>query len=138
MYMSIDPGPHNMESIAFILGPDGKGTNKANDPGFYEELDFEFGSFAGHMLIQRFTFAEPWPTWEVHPHGDEFVYLIEGDTDFVLWRDGEEEIIRVDKPGSYVAVPRGLWHTARPYKQTTMLFVTPGEGTLNAESPHDF
>ena len=45
--------------------------------------------------------------------------------------------VRVSEPGTYVVVPKGAWHTARPHAATTMLFVTPGEGTLNAESPPD-
>jgi hypothetical protein len=33
--------------------------------------------------------------------------------------------------GSYVVVPKGVWHTARTSVATRMLFVTPGEGTEN-------
>ena len=82
-----------------------------------------------------FAFSEDWPTWEIHPHGDEFVYLLEGDTDFVLYTEDGEETVRVNEPGSYVVVPQNTWHTARPYAPTKMLFVTPGEGTLNQPSP---
>jgi mannose-6-phosphate isomerase-like protein (cupin superfamily) len=135
--MAIEPGPHNLDKLRFILGPTGKGTTKAASPAFYEELDQEFPDFRGHLLIQRFTFDEPWPTWEVHPEGDEFVYLLDGDTDFLLRRDGVASCVRVNEPGSYVVVPQGTWHTARPYTTTTMLFVTPGEGTLNEAEPPD-
>ena len=131
----IDSGPHDLDTVRFILGPDGNGTNKVVNDNFYEELDEDFADFHGHVLIQKFSFAEPWPTWEVHPEGDEFVYLLEGDTDFLLRIGGEDRVVRVSKPGSYVVVPRGTWHTARPHAPTTMLFVTPGEGTLNAVQP---
>jgi mannose-6-phosphate isomerase-like protein (cupin superfamily) len=80
-------------------------------------------------------FDEAWPTWEIHPHGDEFVYLFEGDTDMVLKTGDGEVTLRLDTPGAYVVVPNGTWHTARPYAPTRMLFVTPGEGTLNQELP---
>jgi mannose-6-phosphate isomerase-like protein (cupin superfamily) len=133
--MPLDPGPHNLDAMPFIFGPDGKGTVKADSPDFYQELDAEFNEFKGHTLISHFSFDEPWPSWEMHPKGDEFVYLVEGDTDFVLLRDGREEIVRIRVPGDYVAVPRGVWHTARPNAPTTMLFITPGEGTLNEEEP---
>ena len=133
--MGIDAGPHDLEEVRYILGPDGSGTNKAVTPEFYQELDAQFDNFAGHVLIQRFSFEEDWPTWEVHPEGDEFVYLIEGDTEFLLRENGSDRVVRVDRPGSYVVVPKGVWHTARPKAPTTMLFVTPGEGTLNAETP---
>ena len=133
--MAIDPGPHNLNQVRYVLGPNGQGTNKAVSERFYEELDTDFGDFAGHVLIQEYSFDTPWPTWEVHPEGDEFVYLLSGDTDFLLREGGNERTVRVSEPGSYVVVPKGAWHTARPHAPTSMLFVTPGEGTLNAESP---
>ena len=135
--MAVEPGPHDISSVAYILGPDGSGATKTMGPKFYQELDAEFGSFHGHVLIQRFGFDEPWPTWEVHPEGDEFVYLLEGDTDFLLREDGVERTVRLNESGSYVVVPKGAWHTARPHVPTILLFVTPGEGTLNAEVPPD-
>jgi len=67
--------------------------------------------------------------------GDEIVVLQEGDVDFVLWRDGEETVLNINEPGSYVVVPRGLWYTARPHKKSSMIFFTPGQGTLNAAAP---
>ena len=95
------------------------------------ELDQDFENFKGHLLIMTHAFSEPWPTWEIHPHGDEFVYLLEGDTDFILRTTDGNETVRVNQPGSYVLVPKGTWHTARPHRPTRLLFVTPGEGTLN-------
>ena len=133
--MAIEAGPHNIDSKAYIIGPDMGGTVKAMSPEFYQELDSNFNGFKDHVLVMRFCFAEDWPTWEMHPHGDEMVYLLEGDTDFVLWRNGQEEVVRVSEPGSYVCVPRGVWHTARPHTETCMLFITPGEGTLNEAKP---
>lgn len=139
--MAINPGAHSIDSDVYILGPAGKATVKNMGPEFYQELDSEFNGFKDHLLVMRFSCAENWPTWEVHPHGDEMVYLLEGDADFVLWHEGEEseegyeEVVRVSQPGDYVCVPKGVWHTARPHSTTTMLFVTPGEGTLNEERP---
>ena len=103
---------------------------------FFQELDRDFGSFDGHILVSQFSFDEPWPTWEVHPEGDEMVLLLSGDTDMVLGgEDGSETVIRVSTPGEYVVVPKGAWHTARPHAPTSMLFITPGQGTLNALTP---
>ncbi len=133
--MNIKPGPHRSDADFFILSPGGEGTVKSFTPSFYQELDTEFNSFKGHLLVAQHSFDADWPTWEMHPHGDEMVCLIEGDIDFVLWRDGEEEVLRVNEAGTYVVVPKGIWHTARPRQQTTMLFITPGEGTLNAVTP---
>ncbi len=133
--MAIDPGPHHLDQVRTILSPDGALHLKANCPTFYEDLDKEFANFSGHILISSYSFDEPWGVWEIHPHGDEWVYLLAGDTDFILMEDGEERTIRISTPGSYVIVPKGTWHTASPFEPTTMLFVTPGEGTINALEP---
>lgn len=133
--MSPRPGPYDGGRNAVILAPSGQATVKSFSPGFYEELGREFPDFNAHVLIQRFAFDQPWPTWERHPKGDEYVYLLSGDVDFVLWQDGREVVTRVSEPGTYVIVPRNTWHTARPRKATAMLFVTPGEGTENVTHP---
>lgn len=133
--MSPRPGPYDGGTNAVIFAPSGAATVKPFSPGFYEELDREFPDFAGHVLIQRFAFDTPWSSWERHPKGDEYVYLLSGDVDFVLWQDGKEAVLRVSEPGTYVVVPRNTWHTARPHKPTVMLFVTPGQDTENAASP---
>lgn len=106
-------------------------------PGCYAELDDEFDGFRGHVLVQDGEFAEAWPTWEVHPYGDEIVYWLSGDTEFVLRQEGAETVLRLKEPGSAVVVPRGCWHTARSRAPTRLLFITPGEGTINAEEPED-
>jgi mannose-6-phosphate isomerase-like protein (cupin superfamily) len=133
--MPAKPGPFDIETTRLILGPKGDATPKQVTPSFYQDLGDDFGSFAGHVLISRHEFDEPWPTWEIHPHGDEFVYLLSGDVDLVMQTADGEKILRVSEPGTYVVVPKGTWHTARPHRHTAMLFVTPGEGTLNAETP---
>ena len=133
--MTTDPGPFDLASTRLILNPEADAIPKAVTPNFYGELDAEFDGFAGHVLISQHEFDEAWPSWEMHPKGDEIVFLLQGDVDFVLWTDAGEKTVRVDRPGSTIVVPKGTWHTARPLKPTTMLFVTPGEGTENAEEP---
>ena len=133
--MATEPGPYSINDVRLIMAPDGTAHTKLVSDTFYPELDQDFGDFKGHLLVQRFEFSDAWPTWEMHPEGDEFVYLLEGDTDFVLWENGAERVVRVSDPMSYVVVPKGVWHTARPHARTAMLFVTPGAGTLNALEP---
>lgn len=133
--MPTDPGPYDGGATPVIFTPAGRAVAKPMSPSFYQELEAEFPAFAGHVLIQRYTFSEPWTTWERHPKGDEYVYLLSGDTDFVLWEDGAERIVRVRTPGQFVIVPQNTWHTARPHAETAMLFVTPGEDTENVERP---
>lgn len=101
----------------------------------WSDLDARYGDFAGHSLIASFSFEEDWPTWEVHPEGDEFVCLLSGDAEMILDADDGEQRVRLDTPGSFVIVPKGTWHTAKVHSPTTMLFVTPGQGTENREQP---
>ena len=125
----------NIDKVRAIFKPDNLLMQKEVSDAFYMELD-ELGSFKDHILVSQHSFEEAWPTWEIHPHGDELVFLISGDTDMVLANDdGSEVIMRVSTPGEYIVVPKGSWHTARPYQPTTMLFLTPGEGTINALTP---
>ncbi len=133
--MATTPGPYDLDAVRVIFEPDGSATPKPVTETFYAELDADFDGFRGCTLISKLEFDNPWPTWEMHPHGDELVYLLEGDTDFVLRSEGAESTVRISTPGEYVMVPRGAWHTARPHRRTVMLFVTPGAGTENVESP---
>jgi len=101
----------------------------------YEQLDATYGDFAGRTLISCHSFEDDWPTWEVHPKGDEFVVLLSGDVDMVLASENSDETLRLSEPGAFVIVPRGIWHTAKVRETATMLFVTPGEGTDNRAKP---
>ena len=101
----------------------------------WSDLDEKFGDFAGHSLIASSSFDDDWPTWEVHPEGDEFARLLSGDADMILDTDEGEQRVRLNTPGSFVIVPKGTWHTAKAPAPTSMLFVTPGQGTGNREQP---
>lgn len=101
----------------------------------WSDLDDKYGDFAGHSLIASFSFDQDWPTWEIHPEGDEFVCLLSGDADMILDTAEGERRVRLNTPGSFIIVPKGTWHTASVNAPTTMLFVTPGQGTENREQP---
>ena len=42
---------------------------------------------------------------------------------------GREKIVHLSRAAEFVLAPRNVWHTARTSIPTTMLFITPGEGT---------
>ena len=125
----------NLATQSAIFTPGLEAKTNALSPTFYPELETVFDGFAGHVLSSQHHFAEDWPTWEVHPAGDEFVTLITGDITLVLWQDQQEWPLRLSTPSDFVIIPKGVWHTARVLAPTTMLFVTPGEGTKNAAAP---
>lgn len=97
---------------------------------FWRELaDGEHPQLDQGRLMTAFTFSEPWSMWERHPAGEELVMLLSGSAILLLEESGQERAVQLDNPGSYVLVPRNVWHTARTSVPTTMLFLTPGAGT---------
>ena len=130
-------GPWNMNEHRLVLTPTGDAVVKPVTDNFYQELDQAFGNFKGHNLVAVHEFEDSWPTWEMHPRGDEIICLISGDIEFALRRGGEDTTVRLDQPGNMIVVPKAVWHTARPKSRSRLIFMTPGEGTLNAEAPPD-
>ena len=114
-----------------VLSPKKVAHSHVNSPDFYEQLGTRYGDFKGHELIALHEFQEDWPSWEVHPNGDEIVVLLSGAATFLLKLNDSKREIGLSEPGDSVIVPRGVWHTARIAKPTSVLFITPGEGTLN-------
>jgi mannose-6-phosphate isomerase-like protein (cupin superfamily) len=123
--------PLDLESTFAVLGPGASAVPVAVTPTIYEELDRRFDGFRGHHLVSIYTFTSDWPTWEMHPAGDEVVCLLDGEARMVFDRGGAEETVTLSKAGSYVIVPKATWHTAQVSKSARMLFITPGEGTQN-------
>ncbi|QNA87892.1 cupin domain-containing protein [Massilia sp. Dwa41.01b] len=96
--------------------------------GFWQLPEPESARYDKGWLITEFAFTEDWPTWEMHPEGDEFVYLLSGAVELLLERDGTVETVTLE--GSAAAlVPRGVWHTAKVRSPSRMLHVTRGADT---------
>lgn len=80
------------------------------------------GRLAGVIPVYR-DFA-----WEMHPDGDELLYVIQGAITVVLEREGGEDVSEVDT-GKMFVVPRGVWHRVRVRTPGKLLFCTPGPRT---------
>lgn len=133
--MSEQKNPRNLESTYVVMDRQLDASTVDVTETIWSDLAANFDNFAGRTLIASFSFVEDWPTWEVHPHGDEVVCLVSGDVDMILDGEDGEERVRLTEPGAFVVVPKGSWHTAKVHAPTTMIFVTPGEGTENREQP---
>ncbi len=81
-------------------------------------------------LVSCFDFHEGWDIWEMHPEGDEVVYLISGAARLVQeFSDGRRETVRL-AAGEYAINPPGVWHTMDiETPQVQALFITAGIGT---------
>jgi len=100
-------------------------------PSLYQDLDLHYHRFSGCELIAAHEFHDHWPSWEMHPQGDEIVVLLAGQAQMRMVREPSEQVVTLNQVGEYVIVPRGVWHTAHIEKYAKMLFITPGEGTQN-------
>lgn len=126
-----DIGPHRIEDAYVGLDAGAGARVLPVTPTFWQTLDT--AAFADvRRLVSCFTFTAPWSTWEMHPAGEEIVLLLSGRACLHL-QHGDEPVREVvlEHAGDYVLVPAGAWHTATTSEPTTMLFVTPGEGTVH-------
>jgi mannose-6-phosphate isomerase-like protein (cupin superfamily) len=129
------PGPYELASTYLRLRPDATVEPLPVDETFWPRLmQGELGTFHREYLVTTFGYDRDWPTWEMHPNGDEVVVLLDGHATFVLEIDGRERLVALGKSGAYVVVPRGTWHTARTASPCRMLFITAGEGTQIRQS----
>ena len=80
-------------------------------------------------LITYFDFDANWDSWEVHPNGEEVVCLVAGSVDFLLEEAEGTTTVELRKPGAFVLIPRGTWHTAKVLAASSLLVITAGEGT---------
>jgi mannose-6-phosphate isomerase-like protein (cupin superfamily) len=67
---------------------------------------------------------------EVHPDGDEFLYVVSGAMELIL-DDGDERSVGVEtkvllRSGDAYLVPRGVWHRLEPVEPSYLVHVTPG------------
>lgn len=132
--MSMNISQHNLAEHFVVMTPAMDAVPERNRPSLYADLDSRYQHFAGHVLISQHHFTESWPSWEVHPRGDEVVTLLAGRATMVLETAGGEQAVALDTPGDYVVVPRNTWHTARVDEPCTLMFFTPGEGTDHREA----
>ena len=76
--------------------------------------------------------TEDWPTWEMHPAGDEVVSLLSGRVDLIL-QDGSREWTVALRGRVSMIVPQGVWHRAIVHEPSDLLFITRGAGTQHRQ-----
>jgi mannose-6-phosphate isomerase-like protein (cupin superfamily) len=120
----------NLTSTFLRLRPDSAIEKLPVDDTFWPRLmDGKLGKFHHEYLVTTSSFKTDWPSWERHPAGDEIVCLLSGEVTLVLELPGGNETVHLSRLGDFGFIPRGTWHTAKTRVETTMLFITAGEGT---------
>jgi mannose-6-phosphate isomerase-like protein (cupin superfamily) len=71
---------------------------------------------------------------EMHPDGDELLFLVSGQVSVVLEEEGAERVLEV-RPGQAVVVPRGVWHRVVPNEPSQLFHITPGPGGEHRPPP---
>lgn len=111
----------------------GRTPNKSDHPdnnSAYGALS-EFGN--GGMYVANYAgFSE----WERHPHGDEMVQVLEGETCLVLLIN-KEEVPHKIQAGELLIVPQGVWHRFESPKGVKVLTITPQPSDHQTELPID-
>jgi oxalate decarboxylase/phosphoglucose isomerase-like protein (cupin superfamily) len=90
---------------------------------FRSREDLQNGRLMGALDI-----SEGSSHWEMHPDGDEILYLLSGSMDVELEDRNEKRCIRLSGMTGCV-VPCGIWHRTVVHQPGKMIFITPGKGT---------
>ncbi len=91
-------------------------------PDFWAEMPSIFESGRMLSLISQ---ERDWPVWEMHPEGDEVIWLLEGR--IRLHAEGRGSVIL--ETGHCIIMPKAVWHTADVIEQGKALFLTEGADT---------
>ena len=98
-------------------------SGKPTDPGVRRLM----GSAKGRLLTVL-PLRATWTNWEMHPAGDEILFMLEGQATFILeLADGVKEMTL--STGRLLVIPQGAWHTADVSGPGRMLAITAGLGT---------
>jgi mannose-6-phosphate isomerase-like protein (cupin superfamily) len=79
------------------------------------------GRLAGEARMTK----NPPHAGEMHPDGDELLYLVEGASDVVLDEEAGERCLSL-LPGQAFVVPCGVWHRVVVKEPCCLLYFTPG------------
>jgi mannose-6-phosphate isomerase-like protein (cupin superfamily) len=91
------------------------------------------------LRIDGFTVGAPLLTsnpphrGEMHPDGDELLYLISGRVEVIIEDGGTAETVGREEvatlvPGQAIVVPRGAWHRVNVTEPSRLVHITPGPG----------
>lgn len=116
------------DAIYALLDARGGISRQAGGAEFWSQPEEAMDALGRDWLVSEFECEADWGSWEIHPHGDEFVYLLDGDIEFRLETPEGVAAQRIAGRGA-VVVPRGVWHTAKVFRPSRMLFITMGAGT---------
>jgi mannose-6-phosphate isomerase-like protein (cupin superfamily) len=84
------------------------------------------GFIVGAPLLTR----NPPHGGEMHPDGDELLYLVSGHVKVVMEVEGGDETVDVHG-GEAIVVPKGVWHRVLIQEPSRLVHITPGPGDFH-------
>jgi mannose-6-phosphate isomerase-like protein (cupin superfamily) len=124
MTTPLDTSPVHFDGSVANIGRDWSITITSAPPGPPRRID-------GYTIGAIPRVDRPGPHGgEVHPDGDEFLYLVSGTMELIL-DDGDEQAVGVEtkvllRSGDAYVVPRGIWHRLESVEPSYLGHVTPG------------
>ena len=88
------------------------------------------GRLAGEARMTK----NPPHAGEMHPDGDELLYLVEGAVEIVLDEETGERCLSL-QPGQAFVVPCGVWHRVIVKEPCCLLYFTPGRSQVRWRRP---
>jgi mannose-6-phosphate isomerase-like protein (cupin superfamily) len=87
----------------------------------------------GHVVGAARMSQNPPHRGEMHPDGDELLYLVSGRLDVIIEDDGTKDRVGTERvhtllPGQALLVPKGAWHRVDVREPSHLVHVTPGPG----------
>lgn len=120
--------PIDLVQQYLFLDREGRSTELVGGEAFWSQPADALEQIGQGWLVSEYVFGEDWVSWEMHPHADEVVYLLDGDVEVHLESAGQSRVIRIANRGTLV-IPKGMWHTMKVARPSRMLHITMGEGT---------
>jgi oxalate decarboxylase/phosphoglucose isomerase-like protein (cupin superfamily) len=98
-------------------------------PDFWANIQNRTDLHNGRMISVFQQSVGAWPHWEMHPAGEEVIYLLSGALTLTLeYPDGERRSVEM-QPRNGIIIPRGTWHWAEVHEAGDLLVITYGAGT---------
>ena len=88
----------------------------------------------GYSVGAPIITQDPPHAGEMHPDGDELLYVVSGRFTVALELDAERRDVEMG-PGVALVVPRGVWHLVTLQEPGQLVHITPGPGGSHRPLP---
>ena len=121
--------PIHLSETYIHLQDNGSATTIPVTPDFWPTIVDRKDLHEGR-LVTMFSVESDWTTWEMHPEGEEILFLASGEIEFILDQAGVIDSI-ILKEKETLMIPRGAWHRAVVRKPGKLVGITYGRGTVH-------